>query len=59
MVLHGLQTPHIPLPPPYQDNWRLLDGKPVTRALYDMMLKEINQMNKAVDSLPDLTGITE
>jgi hypothetical protein len=59
MACGALQTPHIPLPPPYEDNWRLLDGKHVTRKLYDMMLLEINQMNKAVDSLPDLTGIVE
>lgn len=54
----GMQTPRIPMPPPFEEGWRLLDGKPVTRKLYDMMVLELSQMNKAIDTLPDLSQVT-
>lgn len=54
----GMQTPKIPMPPLFQEGWHLLDGKPVTRKLYDMMVLELTQMNKAVDTLPDLSDVS-
>eukprot|EP00884_Botryococcus_braunii_P014591 jgi/Botrbrau1/23132/Bobra.0243s0062.1 len=52
------KTPKIPMPPPFADGWKLLDGHHVDRKLYDMMVLEVTQMNKGIDTLPDLTGVT-
>ena len=49
-----LQTPRIPLPPAFKDDWKLQDGQPVTRELYDTMVGMITHMNNAIDTLPEL-----
>jgi hypothetical protein len=53
-----MQTPHIPLPPPYMEGWKLQDGQPVTRELYATLVQMIEQMNKAVDALPVLASVS-
>lgn len=49
----GVQTPRIPMPPPYQEGWTLEDGRtPVTQELYDTVSGMLQQMNTAIDLLP-------
>lgn len=33
-----LQLPKLPLPPPFEEGWKLQDGIPVTRDLYDTLV---------------------
>ena len=47
-----MQTPSIPLPPPFREGWQLLDHKPVTKELYNTLVFMLNAMNAAVDLLP-------
>ena len=54
-----MQTPHIPLPPAYTEGWKLQDDQPVTRQLYDTMVGMLQQMNRAVDNLPELQAVSE
>jgi hypothetical protein len=44
----------VPLPPPFEEGWRLQDDQPVTRALYDTLVAMLRQVNRGVDSLPEL-----
>ncbi len=46
--------PALPLPPPYSEDWKLQDGKRVTRKLYDSLVAEVTQINRAVALLPEL-----
>ncbi len=55
----ALQTPHIPLPPAYTEGWKLQDDQTVTRELYDTMVAMLQQMNRAVDDLPELQAVSE
>ena len=48
------QVPALPLPPPYAEDWKLQDGKRVTRKLYDSLVTEVTQINRAVALLPEL-----
>jgi len=48
------QVPALPLPPPYAEDWKLQDGKRVTRKLYDSLVAEVTQINRAVALLPEL-----
>lgn len=56
LVLH-IQTPEVPLPPPFTEGWKLQDGQPVTRELYATLVDMIEQMNKAVAVLPELQPV--
>ena len=48
-----LQTPRIPMPPPFQEGWTLEDSvTPVTQQLYDTVSAMLTQMNAAIDRLP-------
>ena len=48
-----VQTPRIPMPPPFQEGWTLEDSvTPVTRPLYDTVSAMLTQMNAAIDKLP-------
>lgn len=53
---HALKVPHLPLPPAWKDGWVLQDGLPITRELHDTLVSMLTQMNRAIDTLPDLTG---
>lgn len=50
-----LQPPAVPLPPPYDPQYKLQDGKPVTQELYDTLTAMFKQMNDAINSLSPLT----
>lgn len=49
-----MQTPRIPMPPAYEEGWKLQDEQPVTRKLYDTMVQMLEVINEAVDTLPIL-----
>ena len=49
-----MQTPRVPLPPPWEEGWRLQDDQPMSRQLYDTLVAMITQINTAVDTLPEL-----
>ena len=48
------QTPRVPLPPAWEEGWKLQDDRPVSRELYDMLTAMIEQINCAVETLPEL-----
>ena len=48
------QTPRVPLPPAWEEGWKLQDDRPATRELYDTLVAMIGQINRAVDALPEL-----
>lgn len=52
-----MQTPQVPLPPTFEEGWKLQDDQPVTRQLYDTMVDMIERMNSAVDELPELQPV--
>ena len=37
-IPHAAQLPKLPPPPPFEEGWKLQDGLPVTRELYDTLL---------------------
>jgi hypothetical protein len=43
------QVPKIPPPPPFKEGWKLQDGLPVTRDLYDIIKLMIDTMNAGID----------
>lgn len=45
----SLQVPKIPPPPPFKEGWKLQDGLPVTRDLYDIIKQMIDTMNAGID----------
>ena len=49
-----MQTPRIPMPPAFEEGWKLQDENPVTRELYDTMVQMLKVINEAVDTLPIL-----
>ena len=54
-----MQVPRIPLPPPFAEDLQLQDGKAVSRRLYDSLVAEVEQMNRAVDLLTKLPPFEE
>ena len=50
----AVQTPKIPMPPAFDEGWKLQDGASVKRELYDTMVQMLKVMNEAVDTLPVL-----
>lgn len=44
-----MQLPKLPPPPPFEEGWKLQDGLPVTRALYETLSLMITTMNKGID----------
>lgn len=48
------ETPRIPMPPAFEEGWKLQDENPVTRELYDTMVQMLKVINEAVDTLPIL-----
>ncbi|KAL3161193.1 hypothetical protein ABBQ38_009560 [Trebouxia sp. C0009 RCD-2024] len=50
-----ITPPAVPLPPPYDPQYKLQDGKPVTQELYDTLTAMFKQMNDAINSLSPLT----
>ena len=50
----AVQTPRIPMPPAFEEGWKLQDEQPVTRKLYDTMVQMLKVINEAVDTLPVL-----
>lgn len=53
------QVPRIPLPPPFAEGLQLQDGKAVSRKLYDSLVAEVEQMNRAIELLPKLPPFEE
>ena len=53
-VLPVVQTPRIPMPPAFEEGWKMQDEQPVTRELYDTMVQMLKVINEAVDTLPAL-----
>ena len=53
-LLDAVQTPRIPMPPAFEEGWKLQDEAPVTRELYDTMVQMLKVINEAVDTLPIL-----
>ena len=51
-----LQPPVLTLPPAYDPEFKLQDGKPVTRELYDTLVAMIKQINQAIADLSSLTS---
>jgi len=54
MFLVAVQTPKIPMPPAWEEGWKLQDEQPVKRELYDTLAQMITVMNEAVGTLPVL-----
>jgi hypothetical protein len=46
---HEKELPKLPLPPPFEEGWKLQDGIPVTRDLYDTLVLMISTMNAGID----------
>ena len=53
------QVPKIPLPPPFTEGLQLQDGKAVSQKLYDSLVAEVEQMNRAIELLPKLPPFEE
>lgn len=50
------QVPRFALPPPWREGaWKLQDGLDVGRSLHETLTDMLTVINKAVDTLPDLT----
>ncbi|EFN52021.1 hypothetical protein CHLNCDRAFT_139592 [Chlorella variabilis] len=47
---HEEELPKIPPPPPFREGWKLQDGLPVTRDLYDVIAQMIDTMNRGIDA---------
>lgn len=43
------QLPKLTPPPPFEEGWKLQDGLPVTRPLYDTLSLMIATMNAGID----------
>ena len=53
-----LQPPTLTLPPPYDPQYKLQDGKSVTQELRETLTAMIKQMNDAISSLLPLSAAT-
>lgn len=51
-----LQPPTLTLPPPYDPQYKLQDGKLVTQELHGTLTAMIKQMNDAISSLSPLSS---
>ncbi|GBF92072.1 hypothetical protein Rsub_04419 [Raphidocelis subcapitata] len=52
----ALKVPHFPLPPPWREGaFKLQDGLDVGRSLHETLTDMLTVINRAVDTLPDLT----
>ena len=49
--LVAVQTPKIPMPPAWEEGWKLQDEQPVKKELDDTLVRRITVMNEAVDTL--------
>lgn len=54
-IKYVLKVPNIPMPPEYKDGWILEFDAPLTRKRHDVVVIMLTQMNKAINTLPDLT----
>ena len=53
----ALRVPLIdPLPPFAEGKWRFIEGAPVTRAKHESIAAMVDQMNKGIKTLKDLTA---
>lgn len=54
---HALKVPHLKMPPAefLPNTWHLQAREPVTKELHETLSAMIAQMNRAIDTLPDLT----
>lgn len=55
-IKHVLHPKPIPMPPEYKDGWILEFDSPLTRKRHDLVVLMLTQMNKAINSLPDLSA---
>ena len=51
-----MQLPKLPLPPPFEEGWKLQDGLPVGKQLYDTLLQMMNVMNAGIDVIKGTGG---
>lgn len=51
----ALKVPKLPLPPDWKDGLKLQDGLPISEVLHDTIKSMLVQMNKAIETLPDLS----
>jgi len=56
-IKHALKPMAIPLPPDHWEpgKWHLQDRLPVTKDLHETLTSMLRQMNRAIETLPDLT----
>ena len=47
-----VQTPKIPMPPPFQVGWHLHNHQPVTKELHETLVSMLTVMNAVIDDLP-------
>ena len=54
---HALNVPKVDPIPPFQDGkWKFIEGKMVTKQMYDSIVDMIGQMNNGIETLPDLSA---
>ncbi|KAL4451270.1 hypothetical protein ABPG77_009342 [Micractinium sp. CCAP 211/92] len=46
---HEKTLPKLPVPPPFEEGWKLQDGVAITKDLYDTLVLMINTMNAGID----------
>lgn len=53
-----MKVPKMPIPPPFEEGWKLQDGVPVTRDMYDTVYDMLATMNAGIDTLQVLPPVT-